>query len=664
MAAPRLLHGRPVDSGDKPWRAIVSRGLPAHFWSSVFAWIIMKFPPSFLDEIRARLPLSEVVGQSVKLKKEGRELRGLSPFNAEKTPSFFVNDQKGVYYDFSSGRNGDHFNFVMETQGVDFPEAVERLAAMAGLAMPSASPEAAAAERKRATALEALEMAADFFERQLRGPAGTKARAYLTERGLNAEAREKFRLGYAPAERFALRDFLAGKGCAAETMIEAGLLTHGPEIAVPYDFFRDRLMFPICDRSGRPIAFGGRALVKDVQPKYKNSPETPLFHKGAHLYNLHNARKAAHERGTVVAVEGYVDVISMSLAGFPNVVAGLGTALTPEQCELLWKMAEEPILCFDGDKAGRKAAFRALDTALPLISAGRSLRFALLPEGQDPDDLARAGGGGAVEAVLAAAKPLVEMLFLREAEAQPLDTPERRAGLERRLREAAGQIRDESLRRHYLDALREKTSDLFGRARKPHPRGGRFSRDARPPLTASSALLQSSLFSAPKEAPAPRESLILALLINHPGLIARHAEDIARLDFVGASGARLRDALLGVVEPDHTAHDLRDMLAARGFGPQLDALGRDATISTLWCARPDAHENDADEVLRQALALHRKQRELNKELRRAETVLAQNPSEANFAVLTDIRAQLSALEGIEATIEGFGARSGREDKSV
>ncbi len=341
--------------------------------------------------------MSEVAGQVVRLKKAGREWKGLSPFNAEKTPSFHVNDQKGAFFDFSAGKNGDIFKFVMETQGLSFPEAVEKLAAMAGLAMPVETPEAQAQERRRATALEALEMAADFFERQLRSPAGARARAYLAERGLDDRAREKFRIGVSLAEKFALRDYLAGKGCSAETMIEAGLLSHGPEIAVPYDFFRDRLMFPICDRSGRVIAFGGRALAKDIQPKYKNSAETELFHKGANLYNLHNARKAAHERGAIVAVEGYVDVISLDAAGFPHAVAGLGTALTPAQCELLWKMAEEPILCFDGDRAGRKAAFRALETALPLIAPGRSLRFALLPEGQDPDDLVRAGGREAVE---------------------------------------------------------------------------------------------------------------------------------------------------------------------------------------------------------------------------------------------------------------------------
>ncbi|WP_294540837.1 DNA primase [uncultured Rhodoblastus sp.] len=638
----------------------------------------MKFTPSFLDEIRARLPLSEVVGQSMKLRKEGREWRGLSPFNAEKTPSFFVNDQKGFFHDFSAGRSGDHFTFLMETQGLGFPEAVEKLAAMAGLAMPVETPEAAAAEQRRATAIEALELAAQFFERQLRGPAGAKARAYLTERGLGEEAREKFRLGYAPAERYALRDHLAGKGCASETMIEAGLLTHGPDIAVPYDFFRDRLMFPICDRSGRTIAFGGRALASEIQPKYKNSPETPLFHKGSNLYNLHNARPVAHRLGTIVAVEGYVDVIAMTMAGHSNVVAGLGTALTPEQCELLWKMAEEPILCFDGDKAGRKAAFRAVDTALPLIGAGKTLRFALLPEGQDPDDLARAGGGAAIEAVLAAAKPLVEMLFMREAEAQPLDTPERKAAMERRLRDCAGQIRDEVLRRHYYDDFRQRLNDLFGQRRasgsgRNFTPGGGFKRDrfkqdmatfSRVPVAPSAALLQSSLFGARRDAPATRESLILALLLNHPGLLARHGEDIARLEFSSQTAGKLRDALLGLVEPDLSPRDLHEKLASRGFDGLLEGLAANAILSTLWFVKPDAHENDADEVLRQALALHHKQRALNRELRLAETVLAEEPSAANFAVLADIRMNLSALEGVEATIEGFGAHSGREDKSV
>ena len=630
----------------------------------------MKFTPSFLDEIRARLPMSEVAGQRVRLKKQGREWRGLSPFTSEKTPSFYVNDQKGQFFDFSAGKNGDIFEFVMETQGLPFPEAVEQLASLAGLAMPVATPELAAAEKKRATHLEALEFAAEFFEKMLRGTAGAKARAYLAGRGITQEAQAKFRLGYAPNERYALRDYLAGKGCDAEVMKEAGLLTHGEDIAVPYDFFRDRVMFPICDRGGKVIAFGGRALSAEVQPKYKNSAETPLFHKGSNLYNLHIARKAAHDRGTVIAVEGYVDVIALSMVGIDHAVAGLGTALTAEQCELLWKMAEEPILCFDGDRAGRKAAYRAIDTALPLIGPGRSLRFALLPEGQDPDDLARAGGAPALESVLAGAKPMSEMIFAREAEAQPLDTPERRAAFERRLGDCAGQIRDEVLRRHYLDDFRDRRYKLFGRARREPFVPGRQKFGAAPgagargPVAPSSALLRSSLFSLPKEASAPRETLILALLVNHPGLIVRHAEDLARLEFAGALGEKMRDALLGLAQPEMTADSLREMLGSRGFGGFFEGIASDATLSTLWCVRPDAHENDADEVLRQALALHRKQRALNRELRQAEAALAAEPSEVSFAALADIKTQLSALEGVEATIEGFGASSGREDRNV
>ena len=300
----------------------------------------MRFPPSFLDEIKARLPVSEIVRRSVKLQKAGREWKGLSPFTSEKSPSFFVNDQKQAWFDFSSGQNGNIFDFLMRTQGLSFPDAVERLASEAGLSLPTVSPEAARQEQKRTSLQDVVEEAARFFEASLQSPAGARARGYLADRGLTPAVQRQFRLGYAPNERYALRDHLAAKGAGLDQMIEAGLLIHGEDIAVPYDSFRNRVMFPICDRSGKVIAFGGRAIEKDVQPKYKNSPETPLFHKGATLYNHHNARKAAHDRGVVVAVEGYVDVIAMASAGFPHVVAPLGTALTREQCELLWRMAE------------------------------------------------------------------------------------------------------------------------------------------------------------------------------------------------------------------------------------------------------------------------------------------------------------------------------------
>ena len=287
-------------------------------------------------------------------------------------------------------------------------------------------------------------MAARLFEANLQQPIGARARGYLADRGLGAPVQQRFGLGYASPERFALRDALAAQGVGAEAMIEAGLLVHGEDIAVPYDRFRDRVMFPIHDRSGRVIAFGGRAMEAGAKAKYLNSPETALFHKGALLFNHHRARKSAHDAGAIIVVEGYIDVIAMSEAGFPNVVAPLGTALTPDQCALLWAMASEPILCFDGDGAGRRAAFRAIETALPLIGAGKSLRFALLPEGQDPDDLIRPSGPAAMAEHLKAARPLADMLFMRETDGERFDTPEQRAALERRLGEAVAKIADET----------------------------------------------------------------------------------------------------------------------------------------------------------------------------------------------------------------------------
>src|SRR3954471_14676576 len=319
----------------------------------------MRFPPSFLDDLRARLPVSEVVGRRVKLKKAGREWKGLSPFNKEKTPSFFVNDQKAAWFDFSSGKNGNIFDFLMMTDGVTFPEAVERLASMAGVPLPRSTPEAEAREERRKTLHEVVELAAKFFEATLAARVGAKARGYLADRAIEPKTQLRFRIGYAPGERFALKEHLGGQGVLTDDMIEAGLLVSGEDIPVPYDRFRDRVMFPITDLRGRVIAFGGRALEKDVPAKYMNSPETPLFHKGDNLYNLAPARLATHNGAPLVVVEGYVDVIAMVTAGFAGSVAPLGTALTESQLALLWKMVEEPILCFDGDKAGQKAAWRA-----------------------------------------------------------------------------------------------------------------------------------------------------------------------------------------------------------------------------------------------------------------------------------------------------------------
>src|SRR3979411_1128213 len=383
----------------------------------------MRFTPQLLDELRARLPVSEVVGRRVKLKKAGREWKGLSPFQQEKSPSFTVNDQKGFYHDFSSGKHGDIISFLMETDGVGFPEAVERLASMAGVALPAATPDAARHEQRRKTLYDVMELAAKFFADTLASRGGARARGYLGDRAISPAVQLQFRIGYAPGERFALKEYLGSQGIPVEDMVEAGLLVSGDDIPVPYDRFRDRVMFPITDLRGRVIAFGGRALEKDVAAKYLNSPETPLFHKGDNLYNLAPARLAAHNGAALVVVEGYVDVIAMVGAGFAASVAPLGTALTENQLALLWKMADEPILCFDGDKAGQKAAWRAGDIALPRLQPCKSLSFASLPDGQDPDDLVRSGGNGAVADVLAGARPLAQVLWMRETATGRFDPP-------------------------------------------------------------------------------------------------------------------------------------------------------------------------------------------------------------------------------------------------
>lgn len=628
----------------------------------------MKFPPSILEEIKARLPVSAVVGKRVRLAKSGREWKGLSPFNAEKTPSFFVNDQKGSFFDFSSGKNGDIFKFVMETEGLSFPEAVEKLAGEAGVTLPRMTQEAQVQEERRKGLHEVVELAAQFFEAQLMSERGGAARRYLATRGLDGEARTRFRIGYGPADRFALRDHLAGKGVGAELMMEAGLLIHGEEIAVPYDRFRDRIMFPIHDSRGRVIAFGGRAMSAEVSAKYLNSPETPLFHKGSLLFNHHNARKAAHDSGQVIVVEGYVDVIAMALSGFPQTVAPLGTALTEDQLGLLWRMADEPVICLDGDKAGRKAASRAIDIALPMLEPGKSLSFALLPEGQDPDDLARTGGRAAVAEVLAAARPLVDMLWTREVEAGPLDTPERRAAFERRLKEPLAQIKDETTRKHYRREMEERLAQLFASAaparqerreggfQRGRAAGGRGGGRFGPPpapwanglLKASSQLTRSRIMAQGRGEDA-REAFILLALASHPALILRCADEIAELALEGPAAERFRQALLDAAF-EGTLDEAA--LAERLDQPRV----REASVALMAVTGPAerlklAQEADPESVfdsIRQAIVLHHRARTLHSELKAAERALADEATEANFAWIKDVKARLETIEGTEA----------------
>jgi DNA primase len=664
----------------------------------------MRFTPQFLDELRARLPVSEVVGRRVKLKKAGREWKGLSPFQQEKTPSFYVNDQKGFYHDFSSGKHGDIITFVMETDGVPFAEAVERLASQAGLPLPAVAPQAARQEQRRKSLHDVMELAAKFFAETLASRQGAKARGYLADRAISQGSQVQFRLGYAPAERFALKEHLGKQGVPVDDMVEAGLLVAGDDIPVPYDRFRDRVMFPITDLRGRVIAFGGRAMEKDVPAKYLNSPETPLFHKGDNLYNHQTARGASHTGSTLIVVEGYVDVIAMAAAGFAGTVAPLGTALTESQLALLWKMADEPVLCFDGDRAGQKAAYRAADLALPLLAPGKSLRFALLPEGQDPDDLVRSGGRGAIEEVIAAARPLADMIWSRELEGGSFVTPERRAALEARIKELSNGIRDEVVRRYYRDDFVQRLQRAFapeggrgGFAGRGNFRGGvagrpfqgrgganRFAGQLRrgppgpaplpsgPYQAASPQLAASPIMRGQRSAISRREALILQCLINHPWLLHEHLEEVAALELAHPEAHKLRAGIIAAFANDHhhspdpseLAEKMHADLEKGGFVPLLQRVEKVITTQAVWGAREGAARDDVLATWHQLVALHRQWHSLLRELKDAELALGEDPSEANLAWLRDVKARMAEVDGTEALIEGFGELSGRFQKSV
>jgi len=653
-----------------------------------FGSLMAIFPPAFLDELRARLPVSEVVGRRVQLKKRGREWVGLSPFNQEKTPSFTVNDQKGFYKDFSSGKHGDIFTFVMETEGLSFPEAVERLAGLAGLTVPRPSPEARAREERRKTLHDILETAAQFFEAALASRSGAAARGYLADREMSPTMQLKFRVGYAPGERFALKEHLGSHGVPVEDMIEAGLLISGDDIPVPYDRFRNRVMFPITDLRGRIIAFGGRALEKDAPAKYLNSPETTLFHKGATLYNGAAARAAAHQGAPVISVEGYIDVVAMVSAGYEATVAPLGTALTEEQLSLLWKMVDEPTLCFDGDSAGRRAAYRAVDLALPRLAPGKTVRFALLPDGQDPDDLIRSGGREAIAAVMEGTRSLCDMLWQRETEAGLFDTPERRAALEARIATLISGIANDAVKKYYRQELETRLRDLFmprqraerlaspGWGTEPFarrlgsrmPRGGpRFGRAPPMPSLAplSPRLATSPIVRGARSSLPTREALILWAVVNHPWLLERHAEELAELEFRHADADKLRRAVLDTVATVPVdAEKLQSEIEARGLGPILARVSRAITHMADWPAHQGAAADDVEAFWTHIITLHRKTCTLHKELKDAERALGTEPSEESFAWLRDVQGRLAGLEGSEALIEGFGAASGRPVKGL
>jgi DNA primase len=612
----------------------------------------MAFPPGFLDELRARLSLSDVVGRKVSLKRRsGAEYAGLCPFHNEKSPSFTVNDKKGFYHCFGCGEHGDAVGFVMKTEGLSFPESVEKLAREVNLPVPRATP----AERERAdraaTLQQVVELAALWFQKQLRLPAGRQGLDYLRGRGLSDAVIDDFRLGFAPDSRDGVIAALKRENVPIEKIVEAGLAIQPEDGREPYDRFRGRVMFVINDRRGRAIAFGGRVMGAG-EPKYLNSPETPLFHKGANLYCLDRARQAATKDQPVIVAEGYMDVIALHGAGFTGAVAPLGTALTEGQLGELWKLADEPYLCFDGDNAGRRAASRAAERALPLLRPGKSLRFLTLPAGEDPDSLIRTRGTDAVRRVLDLARPLSDMIWELEIEGKPADTPERRASLQRSVEQRVAEIADPMVREYYRTEMRNRLNRMRrpeapawqpgGGGRKPFRRPG----DPEPaPFAAGSAARRSGEGLDGSR----QERVLLGALIERPALLHILAEELASLPIGHPELVRLRSGLLDAlslvpsgVDPAADEAAGAPSLEAELIQQHLERIGLGRLAAETRLKARHAFKDDPADSEGWVGQWRRAARHLShlqggpEELKRAEEALAEDMSDENLQRLQAI----------------------------
>ena len=605
----------------------------------------MKFSDSFLDEIRARLPVSSVVSRRVALKRRGREFVGLSPFNQEKTPSFTVNDQKGFYHCFSSGKHGDIFGFVMETEGLSFPEAVEKLAGEAGLPLPKPDPQFERMAKERLSLLDALEAAAKFFEEQLRTPQGRGALSYAEQRGIDAKTISEFRIGFAPNAKDALKGALVKQGFTEAQLLEAGLLIKPDDGRTAYDRFRNRLTIPILDAKSRVIAFGARALDASAEPKYLNSPETRLFDKGSTVFNFARARGPAFAAGELIVVEGYMDVIALHQAGFRNVVATLGTAFTERQMDQLWLLAPEPIICFDGDRAGDAAAARAIDRMLPVLREGQSFRFAFLPEGSDPDDLVRSGGPAAFAQCLAEARPLIDVLWRRECAAHSLDTPERRAALEERFDRLLETIAKPRVRDHYRREIKSRLFALWRESGKkgaaavrfPNPQRGK---DLARPLPSAHGFAI---------------TIILALA-HHPWLLDRFAEEVGHIEVRQKQLAELLAALTNAIflHPGITRERLAALMREGAHARLFDRLDQASAFKRIAFLQPETPAGEVEEHFAELLFRWTTLKVLDKEVQEQALDLA-DLSEESYEQFTLLQQQV-ANAGLRHAADDAGDR--------
>ncbi len=587
----------------------------------------MSLTPQFLDELRARTLLSGLIAKTVKLQKAGREFRACCPFHQEKTPSFYVNDDKGFYHCFGCSAHGDAIRWMTDQRGLPFIDAVKELAQAAGMEMPEQDRRSAEKAERAKGLHEAMADAAVWFVEKLNGIEGAEARNVLKRRGITEEIARSFGLGFAPNSRGKLKEALKGYGDAM--LVEAGMLIQVEE-KEPYDRFRGRLMIPIRDVRGRTIAFGGR-IIGDGEPKYLNSPETPLFDKGRTLYNLDRAQAAARKADRIIAVEGYMDVIALAQAGFGEAVAPLGTALTEHQLERLWRIADEPLLCFDGDSAGQKAALRAAHRALPMLQPGRSLTFVTLPDGLDPDDLVRTKGAAAFEALLKASQPLVDRIWQSEVAAEPLDTPERRAGLKRRLSELAQTIADPNVKSEYQAEFRRRFDELFARQpREFRPQSPRTRQKGpwKPPETMPGVTMRGVRAGGIDPVLA---KAVLAGLIRHPAEIARHMEVLGSLRSASGALGKLFEAVIDVALEDRQLDSgkVLTILARSGFDSVASDLLRADTLPFSF-TRSQADEARAREDLNEAIAVMVARPAVDAALAEATAALSRDGSEEAF----------------------------------
>ena len=484
----------------------------------------MSLPPGFLDELRSRASISQVVGRKVmwdsRKSNQGKgDMWAPCPFHHEKTASFHVDDQKGYYYCFGCHAKGDALGFIKETENVSFMEAVEILAGEVGMPMPERDPQAQQKADRRTQLVETMELALQYFRLQLNTSVGADARAYLSGRALSQQALDRFEIGYAPDSWQGLWEHLTGKSVSEELILAAGLSKPSNKGKRPYDTFRNRIIFPIRDPQKRCIGFGGRAMDPNDPAKYLNSPETELFDKGRSLYNHGPAREASGKGQSLIVAEGYMDVIALAEAGFGASVAPLGTAVTQTQLQLMWRICDEPIIALDGDMAGIRAAQRVMDLALPLLEAGKSLRFAVMPNGQDPDDVLRAGGPGALQALLDAARPMVDLLWERETYGKNFDSPERKAALDKTLREKLQLIKDPSIRGYYGQAIKDKRWQLFRPKAAPKSARGFNAKTGYNLVTPQASTRNSALANGSEPSHLLRHSVILASLLNCPNAL-------------------------------------------------------------------------------------------------------------------------------------------------